>query len=143
LVHDTCRFGNNFKTLLENAINMGVDKVALTTRPSMSIGLYSESYLKSVSEKILSIKNQDYSFEGLQYWKSWGVPNEDYILWLTPNMPVLNDSNHQMQFICYEIPVEPLTLITEYNPEEVIIEDESFESSNEDDLNEEKYSFEQ
>ena len=48
-----------------------------------------------------------------------------------------------MQFICYEIPVEPLTLITEYNPEEVIIEDESFESSNEDDLNEEKYSFEQ
>jgi hypothetical protein len=48
-----------------------------------------------------------------------------------------------MQFICYEIPVEPLILIPEYNPEEVIIEDESFESSNEDDLNEEKYSFEQ
>jgi hypothetical protein len=32
-----------------------------------------------------------------------------------------------MQFICYEIPVEPLILIPEYNPEEVIIEDESFE----------------
>jgi hypothetical protein len=27
-----------------------------------------------------------------------------------------------MQFICYEIPVEPLTLIPEYNPEEQTLE---------------------
>lgn len=38
-----------------------------------------------------------------------------------------------MQFICYEIPVEPLILIPEYTPEELVdIEDPSYENSNED-----------
>jgi len=100
LVHDTCKFGPNFKSLAYSIPESRPEKMALTTWPSMSIGAYRYDYLISeeVKTKLLAIKNTDYSRETLSYWKAWGSFNEDYILHLTPPaahfyMPEISHSN--------------------------------------------------
>lgn len=89
LLHDTCKAGPLFKTLMEQVPENKPDKVALKTFPSMSMGLYRYDYLMSVKDKLLPIKNTDYSEESLDKWKTWGVGNEDYILWKTEPAPSL------------------------------------------------------
>lgn len=89
LIHDTCKAGPNFKKLIYNIPNTNPDKISPKLWPSMSIGLYKYEYLLSVKDKIISIKNTDYSKESLLKWKNWGAPNEDYILWKTEPCPVL------------------------------------------------------
>ena len=81
LVHDTCKFGPNFKQLLYN-IPEGAIKLSLNNKPAMTMGTYKYDYLLSVKEKIMSIRNTDYSEESMNHWKIWGVPNEDYIMFL-------------------------------------------------------------
>lgn len=93
LIHDTCKVGNKFKELLYNIPNNNPDKIALKTKPSMSIGSYRYDYLIKTKEKILSIKNTDLSYEALLKWKLWGVPNEDYILWMTDPEPFIYNNN--------------------------------------------------
>jgi len=104
LIHDTCKTGPNFKELLYSSIRYDYppEKVALTLKPSMSMGLYKYSYLLTVKDKLLSIKNEDYSERVLQEWKTWGVPNEDFILWMTHPIPYLPKIEHNMVFVCYE-----------------------------------------
>jgi hypothetical protein len=80
MLHDTCRVGKNFKSLIQN-IPHGSDKVALKRWPSMSIGAYKYTYLKKQCDRLMNIKNTDYSREKIQYWKQWGIYNEDYMLW--------------------------------------------------------------
>ena len=58
LIHDTCKVGLNFKKLLYNIPNKNTMKIALKSKPSMSIGLYNYNYLLSIEEKLLSIKKQ-------------------------------------------------------------------------------------
>ena len=100
LMHDTCKTGPNFKELLYANIDENLPiKVALTTKPAMSMGLYRYDYLLSVKDKLLSIKNEDYSESTLQEWKTWGVPNEDFILWMTEPLPSLPKTDHTMVFI--------------------------------------------
>jgi len=95
LIHDTCKVGLNFKKLLYNIPSEKPEKLALKTSPSMSIGSYRYDYLLSVREKIISIKNSDYSESSLDQWKKWGVNNEDYILWKTEPKPLIyNNINH-------------------------------------------------
>ena len=95
LMHDTCKTGPDFKELLYSNIgDTYPEKVALTIKPAMSIGLYRYDYLLSVKDKLLSIKNEDYSESTLQEWKAWGVPNEDFILWMTEPIPLLPKINH-------------------------------------------------
>lgn len=95
LIHDTCKVGSKFKELLYNIPNNLPEKVALTTSPSMTIGTYRYDYLLSVKDRLLSIKNTDYSIESLMNWKKWGVPNEDYILWRTePSPAIYGDAAH-------------------------------------------------
>lgn len=97
LIHDTCKVGPKFKELLYNIPESKPVKVALRSKPSMSIGLYNYDYLLSVKEKLLGIKNTNYSRESMMEWKLWGVPNEDYILWMTEPPAVLyNDSSHSV-----------------------------------------------
>ena len=47
----------------------------------MSIGLYKYDYILKYYDKLINIKNKDYSLEGLQRWKQWGIDSEDYLLW--------------------------------------------------------------
>ena len=85
LMHDTCKVGKNLYKLLIEKSNIFVNplKIALKNKPSMSIGLYSYEYLLIHSIKIISLKNKDYSLDGLQKQKQWGIDAEDYILWMT------------------------------------------------------------
>jgi hypothetical protein len=94
LIHDTCKVGPRFKELLYNIPADKPEKLALKSKPAMSIGLYKYTYLKSVEQKIFTIKNIDYSHESIMKWKLWGVKNEDFILWMTePNPKFYNNIN--------------------------------------------------
>jgi len=92
LLHDTCKVGPNFKKLLYN-IPENTIKLALKNKPAMSMGLYKYDYLLSVKDKIISIKNTDYSEGSMNYWKNWGVPNEDWIMWMTEPRPQIYNNN--------------------------------------------------
>lgn len=81
LIHDTCKVGLNFKNILCSVVCDNPIKVALKTSPSMSIGLYKYDYILKYYDKLINIKNKDYSLEGLQRWKQWGIDSEDYLLW--------------------------------------------------------------
>jgi hypothetical protein len=102
LIHDTCKVGNNFKNLLYNIPYNKPQKIALKDSPSMSIGLYSYEYLKSVQNKLLDIKNKDYSNNSINFWKNWGVPNEDYILWKTLPSPEIYNNNLNWEVLDYK-----------------------------------------
>ena len=92
LVHDTCKFGPNFKQLLYN-IPEGAIKLSLNNKPAMTMGTYKYDYLLSVKDKIMSIRNTDYSEQSMNHWKIWGVPNEDYIMWMTEPMPMIYNND--------------------------------------------------
>ena len=98
LIHDTCKVGSNFKKLLYGIPDPKPLKMALRSKPAMSIGLYNYQYLLSLKENLIRIKNQDYSNESMMRWKLWGVPNEDYILWMHAPSPIIynNDSSHSV-----------------------------------------------
>lgn len=102
LIHDTCKVGNNFKNLLYNIPYNKPQKIALKDSPCMSIGLYSYEYLKSVQNKLLDIKNKDYSNNSINFWKNWGVPNEDYILWKTLPSPEIYNNNLNWEVLDYK-----------------------------------------
>ena len=95
LIHDTCQVGPEFVKLLYQIPDSQPDKIALTTKPSMSIGVYKYDYLLSIQDKLYAIRNTDYTPEGLMEWKRWGVPNEDYILWMTDPTPAVYGSGEQ------------------------------------------------
>lgn len=80
-MHDTCRVGPRFKSLMLD-VPKGAVKVALRTWPSMSIGLYDHNYITKHRERLVKIKNKNYSKEVLLREKLWGIPNEDFLLWL-------------------------------------------------------------
>lgn len=102
LIHDTCQVGPKFKELLYNIPENKPEKVALRQHPAMSIGVYRYDYLLSVKDKLLSIKNSNYSEESLAYWKYWGVSNEDFILWKTHPAPPVYNNIHNWQVINYD-----------------------------------------
>ena len=80
-IHDTCKVGKNFKKLLYNIPNNLPEKIALRSHPSMSIGSYKYEYLTKHRQRLLDIKNTDYSRESLQHWKQKGIGMEDYMLY--------------------------------------------------------------
>lgn len=92
LIHDTCKVGPEFKKKLFNIPKDLPDKIAMKKHPCMSIGLYKYSYLLSVRDKLLKIKNKDYSDASMNKWKDWGVWNEDYILFKTEPAPLIYPS---------------------------------------------------
>jgi hypothetical protein len=49
--------------------------------------------LLSLKDKIMGIKNTNYSEQSMTYWKNWGVPNEDYIMWMTEPTPLIYNNN--------------------------------------------------
>jgi hypothetical protein len=102
LIHDTCKVGPKFKELLYKIPQNKPLKMALRSKPSMSIGLYNYQYLLSIKENIIKIKNTDYSKESMMRWKLWGVPNEDYILWMTEPYPLIYNNINEMSIINYK-----------------------------------------
>lgn len=80
-VHDTCKVGKDFKKLLHNIPDDFPNKLALRSHPSMSIGSYKYEYLLKHKQRLLDIKNTDYSRESLQRWKQKGIEMEDYMLY--------------------------------------------------------------
>jgi hypothetical protein len=116
LLHDTCKVGPKFKELLYNIDGLP-DKLALKDKPSMSMGSYKYTYLLSVKEKLYGIKNADYSDESMNKWKLWGVPNEDYILWLTPPKAIIYNDLNTYSVVKYENWYNTKTIRrTEYYP---------------------------
>lgn len=79
-IHDTCKVGSKFKELLYNIPRIRPDKIALAYIYSMNIGSYKYEYLLKHRNRLLEIKNQDYSRDGIQRCKLWGVYAEDYML---------------------------------------------------------------
>lgn len=102
LIHDTCKVGPKFKELLYNIPDSKAEKLAIKNSPAMSIGSYRYDYLLSLSDKLLSIKNTDYSEGSLQKWKSWGVLNEDFILWKSNPQPLIYNDNKNWNIVAYE-----------------------------------------
>lgn len=102
LIHDTCKVGPKFKELLYNIPDSKPEKLALKDSPAMSIGTYRYDYLLSLSDKLISIKNTDYSEGALQRWKRWGVPNEDFILWKSTPQPLIYNNNKNWNIVAYE-----------------------------------------
>jgi hypothetical protein len=92
LIHDTCKVGPAFKEKLFNIPKSLPEKIAMKHHPCMSIGLYKYSYLLSVKDKLMKIKNKDYSEASMNKWKDWGVWNEDYILFKTEPPPLVYPS---------------------------------------------------
>ncbi len=101
LIHDTCKVGPKFKELLYNIPKSNPEKIALMARPAMSIGLYKYDYLLSIKDKLISIKNTDYSAESMLKRKLWSVLNEDYILWMTPPVPLIYIASKSWRIINY------------------------------------------
>lgn len=97
-MHDTCKVGKKFKNLMLN-IPKKSTKVALRPWPSMSIGIYSYDYIKKYKDKLLKIKNKNYDYDVLMQEKLWGIPNEDYILWLEEPENTLIYRNFHMSVI--------------------------------------------
>lgn len=93
LMHDTCKVGKKFKESIYETLDNNVAKIALKKRPSMNIGLYSYEYLASMKNKIINLKNKNYSEEGLNACKIWHVQNEDYLLWLNGDEPKIYQHN--------------------------------------------------
>jgi len=93
LIHDTCKLGPKFKELLYNIPENRPDKLALKSKPAMSMGTYKYSYLMTWKDKIMSIRNNDYSEQAMNHWKYWGVPNEDWIMWMTGDRPLIYNNN--------------------------------------------------
>jgi hypothetical protein len=56
----------------------------------------------SIKDKLISIKNTDFSNESLMKWKLWGVPNEDYILWMTEPKPTIYNNKNEWSITDYE-----------------------------------------
>lgn len=89
LIHDTCKVGENFKSLISNIPETKPYKMAIKKFPSMSIGLYKYEYLQIVKQKLLDIKNPHYDEGSLKTWKDWGRINEDFIMYQHNPEPVL------------------------------------------------------
>lgn len=88
-IHDTCKVGSNFKKLLYNIPENLPEKLSLRSHPSMSIGSYKYDYLIKHKQRLLDIKNKDYSRESLQYWKQKGIEMEDYMLYKLQDVDTL------------------------------------------------------
>jgi hypothetical protein len=80
-IQDTCKVGLDFKKLLYNIPKNFPDKIALRHINSMNIGSYKYSYLMKHKNKLMKIKNQDYSEKKLKKLKEWTIVCEDYILY--------------------------------------------------------------
>lgn len=93
-IHDTCKVGKNFKKLLYNIPDSFPDKLALRDHPSMSIGSYKYEYLLKHRQRLLDIKNTDYSRESLQIWKQKGIEMEDYMLYKLQDSPTFRYNPH-------------------------------------------------
>jgi hypothetical protein len=120
LIHDTCKVGSKFRTLLYNIPPNKPEKIALRSSPSMSIGLYRYDYLLSVKDKLMSIRNTDLSLTSLKQWKYWGVDNEDFILWKTNPHPIIYPKDKTL-YECYVLDQKnwfntDTIRITEYYP---------------------------
>jgi len=117
LIHDTCMVGPKFKELMYSIPKHKPEKIALRIEPSMSIGLYSYDYLMTVRQKLLAIKNKDYSEYSMLFWKDWGFRNEDYILWKTAPKPELYLDDPRFWVTAEENPYgTSTTRRTEYYP---------------------------
>lgn len=93
-IHDTCKVGNKFKELLYNIPETLPDKIALRSHPSMSIGSYRYEYLLKHKQRLLDIRNSNYSRESLQEWKQRGISMEDYMLYKLTDSPTLRYNPH-------------------------------------------------
>lgn len=80
-IHDTCKVGPKFAELIYNIPKDFPDKIALRIHPSMNIASYKYSYLIEHKDRLMKLKNKDYSEKKLKKLKDWCVYCEDYMLY--------------------------------------------------------------
>lgn len=78
LLHDTFRVGPDFKNKL-HAFPLE-DRRALKRFPSMSVGYYSDAFLKNNRKVLTNLRNFDNSENGLKLAKKAAIDNEDLLL---------------------------------------------------------------
>jgi hypothetical protein len=100
-IQDTCRVGKNFWKLVNNIPNNYPDKISLRTWPSMSMGAIKYQYLIKHKNRLVEIKNKDYSRYSIQKLKNWAISEEDYMFHkLQDSLTCLY--NPEMQLEVYE-----------------------------------------
>lgn len=85
LLHDTCSVGPMFKDLVSNVPHTNPDVIVLRNFPSMNIGLYKKEYLEKKRSVLMTMRNDDYTAEGIQSAKKKAIEQED-ILFKQPDI---------------------------------------------------------
>ena len=93
LLHDTSYVGGNFFNEIKKYNYTNKDTVALTFDTSMNIGAYKWEYLLNKRDEILTYKNNDNTFAGLQSYKRKLIENED--CFLKPKIHFYTNENRQ------------------------------------------------
>lgn len=91
LLHDTIELDKSFWKRFYGIRMNNYDCMPLRDHPSMNIGVYSLDYLIKNRIYLLSLKNIDYSYEGLQKVKAKGVIDEDYLFLNSKNKLFINE----------------------------------------------------
>jgi len=92
LLHDTLDIEKSFKYLIATINPDLYDCMPLRDETSMNIGIYSHDFINKNEDYIISVKNTDYSTEGIQKSKSRGVVEEDYLFKNTTNKKNINEA---------------------------------------------------
>jgi hypothetical protein len=124
LLHDTCKAGTMFKTLLQKNIDEVVipnnaKKLALKPTPSMNIGLYQYDYLIKHAKEIMAFANIDNSQIALNKVKYKTIEEEDFLFNLNDETNyVCINSNKLAEIVESEPnPIFKIPRITEYYPQ--------------------------
>jgi hypothetical protein len=81
LLHDTITVGPNFAKAV-SSVKYNDTTITMTSDGlSMCIGAYPKSHLDKLRDKIISLKNTNYSPEGLQNAKKLAIQTEDFFLY--------------------------------------------------------------
>ena len=79
LLHDTCVVGTNFQNLISNVPHSLPEVLVLRNFPSMNMGLYKKDYLLRKKDVLFSMRNRDYSNEGVLAAKKKAIDEEDIL----------------------------------------------------------------
>jgi hypothetical protein len=90
LLHDTLHIKKSFKYIIATINPDLYDCMPLRDGQSMNIGIYSHDFIIKNEDYIVSVKNMDYSTEGIQKSKYRGVLEEDYLFKNSKNSKIIN-----------------------------------------------------
>lgn len=99
LLHDTLHIKKSFKYIIATINPELYDCMPIRDQQSMNIGIYSHDFIVKNEDYILSVKNMDYSEEGIQKSKYRGVLEEGYLFKISKNKKIINKLLHFSEHI--------------------------------------------